>query len=49
MAAGQGALGTFVTPARSGAVKFVAVKRVLQINGYQGNRVIAGHRMESAV
>jgi hypothetical protein len=42
MAAGQGALGTFVTPTRSGAVKFVAVKRVVQINGYQGNMIIAG-------
>lgn len=42
MAAGQGASGTFTTPTRSGAVKFVAVKRVLQLNGYQGNMVIAG-------
>jgi hypothetical protein len=42
MAAGQGALGSFVTPTRSGTVKFVAVKRVVQFNGYHGNFVIAG-------
>ena len=42
MAAGRGAVGSFVTPTRSGTVKFVAVKRVVQINGYQGNMVIAG-------
>ena len=42
MAAGQGAVGTFSTPARSGKVRFVAVKRVAQINGYQGNMTISG-------
>ncbi len=42
MAAGRGATGTFTTPTRSGAVKFVAIKRVLQLNGFQGNMVIAG-------
>lgn len=42
MAAGQGALGTFSTPTRSGTVKFVAVKRVVQWSGYQGNMVVAG-------
>lgn len=41
-AAVYGAKGTFVTPVRSGAVKFVAVKRVVQFNGYQGNMTIAG-------
>ena len=42
LAAGQGAVGTFSTSTRSGAVKFVAVKRVVQLNDCQGNMVIAG-------
>lgn len=42
MAAGRGATGTFTTPTKSGTVKFIAVKRVVQWNGFQGNMVIAG-------
>ena len=44
MAVGQGASGAFATPVRSGAVRFVAVKRVVQFNGYQGNMTIAGKK-----
>jgi hypothetical protein len=42
MATGRGAVGSFTTPTVSGTVKFVAVKRVVQWNGYRGNMVISG-------
>ncbi len=42
MAAGQGATGTFTTPVRTGPAKFVAVKRVVQLNGFQGTMSIGG-------